>query len=146
MNIHEKIFNWLGTWPGLPADQPLMLESTLGNQEGWGLFPMGTQILSSQEDVLGNRREKVRQTYVLRHIGSISDSDTAFLLTELEQWIQQQNAQRRIPMMGQERSADFIKGEKARRSQLRTQSMTVYEMVLTAEYEYYYEVIESGKN
>lgn len=146
MNIHEKIFNWLRTWPGFPGDQPFMLEKTLGNQESWGLFPMGTQILSAQEDVLGNRREKVRQTYVLRHIVSISESDRTCLLTDLEQWIQQQNGKRCIPTMGQVRSADFIKGEKAHRSQLRSQAMAVYEMILTAEYENYYEVIESGKN
>ena len=59
---------------------------TCARIEGCGLFPLGLQVLSRRQDVQGNTRLRLRQSFLLRRVCYNTREAAAWLMT-LQQWL-----------------------------------------------------------
>lgn len=129
MELLEEMKNWLATFPLF--GEVVLTTDVLSAQPGdCGLFPQGSELLQSKEDVLGNRTARMRQLFLLRR-NAVRGVDAAAWLLEFQKWVAQQSLQGLAPKLGQEQT---IRAEKGRLIRTDTAGTGVYEVRLIAEY------------
>lgn len=69
--------------------QSLSVDARHSCPEGCGLFPLGLQVTSRQEDVLGNVTYRLRQSFLLRRAACAGETAAAWLM-ELQDWLLRQ--------------------------------------------------------
>ena len=91
----EKWKKWLEQYPGIAGQ--LAVDHT-GQGFGWGLFPMGTQVLHRQADVVGNRYVRCRSTCQLRQVTTLGQGAQWHMA--FARWVQEQSEQGNVPGLG----------------------------------------------
>lgn len=137
----EKLRNWLQTFPGWDSEVCFadFTEGTPGNS---GLFPQGMEEVSRREDVLGNLYLRCRYRFRLLRVADKSEDKNAQWLMDFANWVQAQSAAGLAPHFGDEPDKETMRAEKGKLSQVRQTGASTYEVLLTAEFTKYYEVIE----
>lgn len=85
LNVLKALLSRFPQWGG----EPLSVDVGQGKPEGCGLFPLGVQVTARQEDVLGNVRYRLRQSFLLRRAAYAGESAALWLMA-LQEWLLQQ--------------------------------------------------------
>ena len=125
----EKLKSWLREFP-LWDGAELCIDSTDAQPAGCGLFPLGLEQLSVQEDLLGNRTIRFRQQFLLRRVAVRNEAAAAWLL-EFQKWVCRQSRAGLCPRFGEEQHLRAEKGRLLRADQTGT---ATYELTLSADY------------
>ena len=118
--------NYLMAFPEW-GDTAITIDTTDPTPGSCGLFPLGTEELSRREDVLGNVKLRLRQTYALRRVALRQEEGAAFM-AELAAWIRTQPA----PDLGENTR---IRGEKGRLASVSQTGTATYELKIITEFE-----------
>ncbi len=139
----ETLRNWLKTFPQWNSETYYVdyIEGTPGN---CGLFPQGMEEVSHREDVLGNLQVQCRTRFRLLHVTERTEDGqrAAQWLLDFEKWVQAQSAAGLTPHFGDDPAREKMRAEKGKLSGTRQTGSGTYEVILTAEFTKYYEVIE----
>lgn len=120
--------NWLGEFPGWEGVP--QVDTTGAVPVSAGFFPRGTEEISRTEDVLGNVRLRVRDTFLLvRHCAG-NPEENALWMQDLQRWIRQQDLANRVPLFGFDQ---VTRAEKGRLEKNRS-GTAEYTEELTVEY------------
>ncbi len=122
----ENLKIFLMGFPGW-GDAQLQIDTTQSEPGSCGLFPLGTEEISRREDVLGNVKCRLRQTYALRRVAPRGEEAAAFMAS-LAEWIRSQPA----PNLG---INTRVRGEKGRLASVSQTGAATYEMKISAEFE-----------
>ena len=79
MDTLEKVAAWVKSYP-LWGSTELAIDNTAPNPGSCGLFPLGEEELSRQEDVLGNQRIRYRRTFALRRVAQRGEVAARWML------------------------------------------------------------------
>ena len=94
----NAIKNLLQAFP-LWGEQVLTVDVKGAQPDTCALFPLGLQVLSQKEDVLGNTVRRLRQTFLLRRVACIGESAAAWLM-QLQAWLLTQPLNHLEPVFG----------------------------------------------
>ena len=106
----------------------LQIDSTVPEPGSCGLFSMGTEELSRQEDVTGNLRLRLRQRFILRRVFPRGE-DAAGWLLQLQQWLPRNI--RYMPGFGLD---CVIRAEKGQLGKTRQPGTDIYEVTVTVDF------------
>ena len=123
----EELTVWLKSFPRW-GEADLTVDSTGSKPGACGLFPVGIEVLESREDVLGNRKTRLRQSFLLRR-NAVRGTDAAAWLLGFARWAEQSAAA--APVFG---SRQTLRAEKGRLSNAAQTGTGFYEIKLTFEY------------
>ena len=131
----KQLLSWLKTYPGW-AEEIIHTDYMDGTAGCVAIYPKGVEILSSQEDLLGNAAVKYRCRYILRRqvAGPESNEKNAQWMMDFQQWVQQQNEMGLTPRFGDVHIAESIQAEKGALKERSGNGLAVYEVTLTAQY------------
>ena len=124
----QQLKAWLMGFP-LWGAADLAVDCTGAAPGDCGLFPQGVEVVSSREDVLGNRYRRLRQTYLLRR-AAVRGEDAAGWLMAFSRWAAEHAAA--APQLG---NAQQLRAEKGRLLSAQQTGMGIYEVRLTLEYD-----------
>ena len=124
MEILEKLQAWLGNLPFWEGELP-EIDKLSVKPGAAGLFPQGQQVLSQKEDVLGNRKQVIRYTFLLKK-DAIPGLSSALWCARL-----QEAAKHTPPQLGQ----TAFYAQKGRLTKLPGTGLGTYEIQLMAEME-----------
>ena len=128
METLQKLTDWLGGFP-LWGDGSLAVDCTGATPGDCGLVPQGVEVISAQEDVLGNRRSRLRQTFLLRRAAP-REAAAAGWLMDFSRWVAS-NAHT-APALG---GRQLLRAEKGKLVSAGQTGMGIYEVRLTLEYD-----------
>ncbi len=143
MQALETLKTWLSAFPQWDGEA-CYVDYTEGVGGNTGLFPQGMEEVSRREDVLGNLQVRCRLRFRLLRM-ALRDGDgqkNAQWVMDFENWVQQQSAAGLTPRFGDEPASEIMRAEKGKLSGTRQTGSGTYEVILTAEFTKYYEVIE----
>ena len=123
----EELKNWITGFPQW-GDVPLTVDTTGADPGACGLFPLGIEILTQRQDVLGNRHDRLRQRFLLRRTAQRGD-DAARWLLAFARWAAD-NAHTAPTFGAQQR----LYAENGRLIAAAQTGLGMYEVRLTAEY------------
>ena len=112
MEILETVGQWLTGFPRW-GEAGLTLDCVSCDPENGALLPKGFELLSSTEDVLGNRALRLRCTFRLQRVGFDPDGTDAALVLALQQWVYDQCAAGSAPKLGENTRWRAEKGQLA---------------------------------
>ena len=81
----------LCSFPGW-GDGSFTVDTPTGKPEESGLFPLGLQVKDRREDVLGNVRLRLRQSFLLRRVFPTGEAGAGWVM-KLQNWLLQQAPQ-----------------------------------------------------
>lgn len=137
----ETLKTWLETYPGWDSEV-CRAEYTEGTPGNSGLFSQGLEEVSRREDVLGNLQVRCRRKFrLLRMASSEQGQQQAQWMRDFEAWVQAQSAKGLCPRFGDDPHGAWIRAEKGKLAQIRQTGSHMYEVILTAEFTKYYEVM-----
>lgn len=113
------------------GQQALTVDGGQPLPERSSLFPLGQRVLEQREDVLGNRRLRLRQSFLLRRYASPGENAAAWLLW-LQQWLVGQPVQPLETAFGRRLRLQAEDGKRTAASQTGT---GIYELKIHVEYE-----------
>lgn len=128
MEYLEQLRTWLMGFPQW-GEGSLTVDITGAEPGSSGLFPVGIEVLSSREDVLGNRYSRLRQTFLLRR-AAVRGMDAAAWLLAFSRWATQNAVT--APVFGERQT---LRAEKGRLINAAQTGTGFYEIRLTFEYE-----------
>ena len=99
--------------------------------EGCGLFPLGLQVLSRREDVQGNTRLRLRQSFLLRRVCYGTREASAWLLS-FQQWLLEQPTEALEAVFG---SHLQLWAELGKQVSSKQPGIGIYEVKIHAQYE-----------
>lgn len=123
-----ELKNWLMGFPGW-EDNPPAVDCTGAEPGDCALFPIGLEVVSSREDVLGNTVKKLRQTYLLRRTAP-RGADSAAWGMEFTRWANENAGT--APVLGAHQQ---LRCERSRLISPASAALGTYEVRLTFEYE-----------
>ena len=131
----EKMVQWLKTYPGW-QDMPLTIDYTEPQPVNGGLFPLGMEILSRREDVLGNAWLHCRSRFTLFRScsGQADNTENAQWLLDFQNWVLECSALHRTPRFGDVPEREHLHAEKGRLKEASQTGTGLYAVTLTAEY------------
>lgn len=136
----ERLLDWLRTAPSL-ADLPLGVDDLSAVGESAGAFPLGIEMLSRRENLLGQVTLRCRTRCTLRLILPLAPGDAgqgtrnAGRLLELQDWVAQQSAAGLAPTFGNiDSTAERMAASSGRLERRSDEGTAVYTVELTAEY------------
>ena len=100
MELLQQIKDWLMTFPQW-GEQVMHIDTTAAEPDNCGLFPLGQEVLESQQDILGNTRQRLRYTFLLRRL-ALRQAEAAGWLLTFQDWVRQQSRQRLAPQLGED--------------------------------------------
>lgn len=113
------------------GDQPLTVD-VLGNQpDSTGLFPLGLQVLSRQEDIRGNVRLHLQESFLLRRGSAVGQPAAAWLLA-LQHWLLTQPVAHLEPLFGPKLR---LWAQQGRLLHAKQPGTGIYEVKIHAQYE-----------
>lgn len=113
------------------GDQPLLVDGRQEKPAGCGLFPLGQQVIARREDVLGNQRLRLRQSYLLRRCAFSGESAAQWLL-QLQNWLLCLPAEELTPLFGRRLR---LWAEAGRLTNAKQPGTGIYEVKIHMEYE-----------
>lgn len=140
----EKIRTFLLSYPGWEAGKLLFIDDTDGVPGNGGLFPQGLQVLSSRQDILGNKEVDCRLIFTLYRASAETEADAPWLLA-FQSWVESQSALGLTPQFGDVPQKERLRAEKGK-LQDRHSTGGLYAVTLTAEFTKIYEVNKIGEN
>ncbi len=126
MELLEILKAWIMGFPQW-GEAELRIDTTDAEPVSCGLFPLGCEELSRKEDVLGNVRQRLRQTFALRRVAQRQEAAAAWLL-EFAQWVRLQSP----PHIGENTR---IRAEKGRLLSVTQTGTATYEVKIILEYD-----------
>ena len=121
----QELKEWLASFDGWGL---AAVDSTDAAPGSCGVFPMGQQVLYSREDVLGNAKKRLRQTYVLRKVAPRGETAAGWLM-DLQAHISE-NAHT-APRFGDDQT---IRAEKGRLEKAAQTGLGIYAVNLIVEF------------
>lgn len=129
MSDLEKMKTWLLSCPYIGTDV-LHTEYTDAGPGSSGLYPMGMEVISQKEDLLGNRTVQCRYTFLLRQVVPENGTDADRLL-QLQQWVQRAEG---APVFGDVPSRERISAENGKMEKASQVGTALYAVTLKAEF------------
>ncbi len=136
--IHT-LAEWIGTFPGWQGKE-VTVGKLCGKTGSVGLFSKGTGVLEEKADVLGNRKEYCRHSFVLRFHAPAFDRDGYAAAVGFQHWVQEQNAFGLAPRFGDVPERSRIRAANGRPERTDGTDTVTYAVELTADYIKLYEV------
>ena len=130
MEFLEKVKQWVAGFPRW-GEAGLTLDSLGPAPENGGLFPRGVELVSAKEDVLGNRKARLRCVFLLQRLGKEPDGADAAWLLDFQQWVYASCAAGVAPSLGEDTRWRAEKGQLAGNKGAGT---GLYTVLLTAEF------------
>ena len=121
----ELVRRWIQSFPQFSGE--LLTDTTEPGVGSCGLFPMGTKLLHRKEDVLGNVRCTVAETFLLRRRAVKSDAAAAWIMA-FSAW-----AETGVPPQLGENTRLAV--EKGKLLSTATDGTAIYEVTVTMTYE-----------
>ena len=136
MDDLEKLRQWVQTFPKWEEGNLLYIDYTGAVPGNTGLYPMGMELVSRQEDITGGITAQCRYRFSLYRVttGQEDNTQNAAWLMEFQNWVLQQSLQGLAPTFGDVPARERIRAEKGR---LKSGSQTgtgVYSVELTTEF------------
>ena len=137
----EKLRQWLRAYPGWEENAALHTDHIDGLPGSYGLYPVGLEVLSRTEDLLGNVTARCRYTYnLLRCTAGQQDSpQEAQWLMEFQTWVLSQSAHGLAPQFGDVPAEETLRAEKGKRKEASQGSIGTYTVTIVAEFTKIYE-------
>ena len=132
----EKVKMWLELCPYLQIDTHI--DTTQDWPISAGLYPREQRVIKKTEDVLGGKKHRIRQTYLLR-LALPEGMEAAVRLQQIQNWIFTQNINLITPKLGENVS---IFGEDGRLEKASQVGMSLYVLTLKTEFE---RIVEGAK-
>ena len=133
----EKLTQWLETFPQWEGVLQIdYADSVPGNT---GLYPRGITELSSREDVLGNRKNRLSCAFILRRTGAGGQENARWLL-DFQNWVMEQDRLGLAPRFGDEPQNERSRAFEGRLETHKQVGGSVYTVQLTAEFTKIFEV------
>lgn len=126
MELLEILKGWLVGFPRW-GEVDLNIDATAAQPVSCGLFPQGMEELKRQEDVLGNVKCRLRQTFLLRRL-ALHQEEAALWLMDFAHWVRLQKP----PAVGENTR---IRAEKGRLLSADQTGTATYEIKLILEYD-----------
>lgn len=122
----QQLKVWLAGFPGWASATVDTLDAAPGS---CGVFPQGIEVVSSREDVLGNRYDRLRQTCLLRRAAPRC-GDAAGWVADFSRWLMKNAAT--APQLG---TRQQLLAEKGRLLSAQGAGAGIYEIRLTILYD-----------
>ena len=132
----EKVKSWLHLCPYLQIDTHV--DTTYDWPISAGLSPKEQRVIKRTEDVLGGKKHRIRQSYLLR-LALREGEEAAIWLQQIQNWIFTQNINSITPKLGENVSIWSEDGRLERASQV---GMSLYVVTLKTEFEV---IVEGAK-
>ena len=123
----EQLKAWLMAFP-LWGDTPPNVDMVGEKPGDCALFPVGQEVISSREDVLGNTVQRLRQTYLLRRTAP-RGQDAAAWGMEFTRWVNENAGT--APVLG---AQQLLRCERSRLISPASAALGTYEVKLTMEF------------
>lgn len=135
MDELEKLQQWLLTYPKWDVGGLMYIDYTDGLPGNTGLFPGGLEELSRHTDVLGRVTVRNRYHFALYRMvaGDKDNTQSARWLLEFQNWIQQQSAEGKAPVFGDEPAMERICAQKGRLRRDAQTGTSMYCVMLTVD-------------
>lgn len=130
----EKMQAWLCTYPQWQG--AVSVDYVDSKPGSFGLYFQGLEVLKRRQDVLGNREEDCRYTFLLRFVAAGQDDarEQAQWLLQFQSWVQTQNALGNTPGFGDVPEKESIRAEKGRLEKASQVACGLYTVTITAEF------------
>lgn len=137
MDDLEKVRQWVQTFPMWEEGNLLYIDYTGAVPGNTGLYPMGMELVSLQEDILGGITAQCRYRFSLYRVTTGQEDNTrnAAWLMEFQNWVLQQSLQDLAPTFGDEPARERIRAEKGKLKDASQSGTGVYAVELIAEFE-----------
>ncbi len=137
----EKLRQWLRAYPGWETGAALHTDHIDGLPGSYGLYPVGLEVLSRKEDLMGNVTARCRYTYnLLRCTAGQQDSpQEAEWLMAFQAWVLSQSAAGLAPRFGDVPAEEKLRAEKGKRKEASQAGTGTYTVNLVAEFTKMYE-------
>lgn len=130
-----KMRSWLQTFPQWDKACDLYTDYTDALPGNSGLYPLGAEEISRQEDVLGNVTVRCRYRFCLCRVAGLADRlANAQWLLDFQQWVRQQSAAGAAPAFGDDPASERIWAEKGKLSDASQTGTGKYTVTLNAEF------------
>ena len=139
----EKMRQWLQSWPGWDKEAKLYVNYVDTVPGNCALFPGGVEEVNRKSDLLGNTRVHCRYSFTLYRVMDRKEDaiEEEIWLQALQQWVQQQSAEGKAPILGDEPGTESMRAEKGRLAKTRQPGNAMFAVEFTAEFIKNYEVI-----
>lgn len=127
----QTMESWLQTFPKWEGQ--LQLDYADAVPGSAGLYPRGIRELSRQEDVLGNRKLRLRCVFLLRRSALCAEENARWLL-ELQTWVADQDSLGLTPKFGDEPKTERLRAYEGRLDRQNQDGSSLYTVQLSAEY------------
>lgn len=111
----KALWQYLSGFPKW-EQQTLVVDTTAAVPDGCGLFPRGVEVRKRQEDLLGNVRLQLRQSFLLRRTALHTQTSATWLL-ELQNWVLENPPHGLEPVFGKDLQLRLEKGQLKRTDQ-----------------------------
>ena len=136
--IHT-LAKWIGTFPGWHG-QRVTVNSLCQKTGSVGIFSKGTQVLEEKTDIMGNRKEHCRHSFILRFRAPAFSGDGYDVAVNFQRWVQQHNALGLAPRFGDIPTHSYIQTSGGKAEGTDGTDAVTYTVELTADYIKIYEV------
>ena len=134
MEILETVRRWVAAFPGW-GEAALHVDYISPDPENGALLSKGLEVLESTEDVLGNRKARMRCSFLLQRVEHAPGIADAEKLLALQQWVYESCAALQAPQLGEDTR---WRAEKGQLSGDKGPGTGLYTVLLTAEFTKHY--------
>ena len=127
MDELNLLTNWLLSCPVWQGDAP-QVDHTDAQMNSCGLFPLGLEVLSRQENLLGQVRCRCRLSFALRKNCAVGQAAAAWLI-DLQNWVLENSHS--APKFGADQS---VRAEKGTLTKLTATGTGLYEVRIAFEF------------
>lgn len=127
MDELDFIKNWLVSCPYWDGDAP-QVDKTGAELNSSGLFPLGLEVLSRQENLLGQVQCRCRLSFALRKTCPVGQAAAAWLI-DLQNWVLEHGSS--APRLGENQT---VRAEKGTLTKLSSTGTGIYEARIRFEF------------
>lgn len=135
MEILETVRRWVAGFPHW-GEAALHIDYVSPDPENGALLPKGLEVLGFTEDVLGNRKARMRCSFLLQRVAYDTGIAEAEQLLRFQQWVYDSCAAGKAPQLGENTRWRAEKGQLSGNKGVGT---GLYTVLLTAEFTKHYE-------
>ena len=142
----NTIRNWLKSFPGIDRLQEVRVDYYSQQPDNGSIDPSGVQIVSVDEDILGNKTVQMQYNFGLYYVlAKDPENDTvatenADWVMELQEWVNEQSFMGLAPTFGDMPKTEKIKAQNGSVTQASAEGVAIYMVHLSVNLTKIYEV------
>lgn len=147
MSPLKRILEWLNTFPGIDRVNGLRVDYYSPQPDNGSIDPSGVQIISTTEDILGNKSVVQQYNFGVYYVltkdpgDDAGATDNADWVLEFQEWVNEQSLRRLAPIFGDNPAMERIKAQNGSVTQASAEGVAIYMVQLSVNFTKNYEVI-----